>query len=181
VARLTQQKGLTYLLEALAELRQRFPNLFCVVVGEGELQREQEALAERLGLSGYVNFCGPRRDVPVVLHCLDLFVLPSLFEGLPLSLLEAMAAGTPVVATDVAGNNEAIMNRVNGRLAPPADAQALAQIMADVLEHPEQAEVMARRALETVRQKYTIGPVTAAYEELYTELLLAKRPGAAMA
>jgi glycosyltransferase involved in cell wall biosynthesis len=177
VARLTEQKGLAYLLDALSELRQRFPDLHCLLVGEGELRSELEARAERLGLAERVTFCGPRRDVSVILRCLDLFVLPSLFEGLPLSLLEAMAAGTPVVATDVAGSNEAIVDGVNGRLAAPADARALSQIIADVLEHREMAQAMAHRAVETVGERYTIGPVAGAYQSLYTELVSAKRPG----
>lgn len=174
VARLTPQKGLVYLLQALVTLRTRFPNLFCVIIGEGELRAELEALAGRWALQHHVRFCGLRRDVPAVLQCLDLFVLPSLFEGLPLALLEAMAAGRPVVATDVAGSSEVIKDGVSGRLVPPGDATALAQAMAELLDDRERAQALARRGQETVRQRYTIGPVAKAYERIYEELLEAK-------
>ncbi|MDH7486934.1 MAG: glycosyltransferase [Anaerolineae bacterium] len=174
VARLTPQKGLAYLLQALVTLRTRFPNLFCVIIGEGELRAELEALAVRLELQHHVRFCGLRRDVPALLQCLDLFVLPSLFEGLPLALLEAMAAGRPVVATDVAGSSEVIEDGVSGRLVPPGDATALAQAMAELLDDRERAQALARQGQETVRRRYTIGPVAEAYERIYEELLQAK-------
>ena len=181
VARLAPQKGLAYLLQALGTLRARFPNLFCVIIGDGELRGELEALAERLELQNHVRFCGLRRDVPAALQCLDLFVLPSLFEGLSLALLEAMAAGRPVVATRVAGSSEVITDGVNGRLVPPADAAALAQAMAEVLDDREKALALARKGQDTVRRRYTIGPVAEAYEGIYEELLQAKgrRPGRA--
>ena len=175
VARLTPQKGLDYLLQALSVLRTRFPDLFCVIVGEGEMRAGLESLAVRLGLENHVRFCGLRRDVPAILQGLDLFVLPSLFEGLPLALLEAMAAGKPVVATRVAGSSEVIEDGVNGRLVPPADADALAEAMIALLDDRELAQTLARRGRETVRQQYTIGPVAEAYERLYEELLRAKQ------
>jgi glycosyltransferase involved in cell wall biosynthesis len=175
VARLTPQKGLNYLLQALSVLRTRFPDLFCVIVGEGEMRAGLESLAMRMGLENHVRFCGLRRDVPAILQGLDLFVLPSLFEGLPLALLEAMAAGRPVVATRVAGSSEVIEDGVNGRLVPPADADALAEAMIALLDDRELAQTLARRGRETVRQQYTIGPVAEAYERLYEELLRAKQ------
>jgi len=174
VARLTPQKGLSYLLQALTRLRARFPNLYCVIVGEGELRAELESLARRLGLENHVRFCGLRRDVPAILQNLDLFVLPSLFEGLPVALLEAMAAGRPVVATRVAGSSEVIEDGVNGRLVPPADAVALAEAMAALLNDRERAEALARRGQERVRQRYAIDRVARAYERIYEELLQAK-------
>jgi len=174
VARLTVQKGLSYLLQALSTLRARFPGIYCVIVGDGPLRSDLESLAVRLGLEDHVRFCGLRRDVPAILQSLDLFVLPSLFEGLPVALLEAMAAGRPVVATRVAGSSEVIEDGVNGRLVPPADAAALAEAMAELLDDPEQAQALARRGQEIVRQRYTIDRVTEAYERLYEELLEAK-------
>ncbi len=176
VARLTPQKGLGYLLQALSILRARYPNFLCVIIGDGELRGELESLAERQGLDNHVRFCGLRRDVPAILQNLDLFVLPSLFEGLPVALLEAMAVGRPVVATRVAGNSEVIEDGINGRLVPPADAAALAEAMVALLDNPEQARALAQRGQETVRQRYTIGRVAEAYERLYEELLQAQRP-----
>ena len=174
VARLTPQKGLDYLLHALSMLRERFPDLYCLIVGDGPLRSELEALAEELGLTEHVRFCGLRRDVPAILQNLDLFILPSLFEGLPVALLEAMAAGRPVVATQVAGSSEVIEDGVNGRLVPSADSVALAEAMAELLEDRELAQALARRGQETVRQRYTIGRVAETYERLYEELLQSK-------
>jgi glycosyltransferase involved in cell wall biosynthesis len=174
VARLAPQKGLSYLLQALAGLRRRYPDLLWVILGEGELRSELETMVDELGLQNHVRFCGLRRDVQAVLQSLDLFVLPSLFEGLPLSLLEAMAAGRPVVATQVAGSSEVIEDGVNGRLVPPADSEALAEAILGLLEDSEGAEELARRGQETVRQQYTIGPVAEEYASIYGELLQAK-------
>jgi glycosyltransferase involved in cell wall biosynthesis len=174
VARLTPQKGLEVLLQALPAVRSRFPDLLWVVLGEGELRPELESLARRLGLEDHVRFCGQRRDVPAALLGLDLFVLPSLFEGLPLALLEAMASGTPVVATRVAGSSEVIEDGVNGRLVPPADAPALAEAIVGLLDDKEFAQRLARRGQDTVRQRYSIGPVAEEYERIYGELLQAK-------
>jgi len=146
-----------------------------VIVGEGLMRGGLESLDMRVGLENHVRFCGLRRDVPAILQGLDLFVLPSLFEGLPLSLLEAMAAGKPVVVTRVAGSSEVVEDGVNGRLVPPADADALAEAVAELLDDQELAQTLARRGQETVRQRYTIGPVAEAYERLYEELLRARQ------
>jgi glycosyltransferase involved in cell wall biosynthesis len=174
VARLTPQKGLSYLLEAISILVARFPGLFCVIVGDGPLRVELEALAVRLGLENHVRFCGLRRDVRAIFQSLDLFVLPSLFEGLPLSLLEAMASGAPVVATHVAGIDEVIEDGANGRLAPPADAHALAAAITELLDNEALAQGLAQQGQTTVRQRYAIGAVSKEYERVYGELLQAK-------
>jgi len=171
VARLTEQKGQRYLLESLAELRGRFPRLFCVFVGEGEARPELEALSVRLGLEDHVAFCGARRDVAVLLQGLDLFVLPSLFEGLPLALLEAMAAAVPVVATSVAGSSEVIEDGVNGRLVPPADVPALTEAIAAVFVNVEQARGMAAKGSETVADRYSIETIAGAYQGIYEAVL----------
>ena len=171
VARLTEQKGQRYLLQALPELRRRYPRVFCIFAGEGEARPELESLAAQLGLDDHVTFCGARRDVPIMLQGLDLFVLPSLFEGLPLALLEAMAAGIPVVATSVAGSCEVIEDGVNGRLVPPADVPALTEAIAGILSNAELARHMAGKGQETVARRYSIGPVAEAYERIYEELL----------
>jgi glycosyltransferase involved in cell wall biosynthesis len=174
VARLTPQKGLEYLLQALPTIRDRFPDVLWLVLGEGELRSELESQTISLGLENHVRFCGVRRDVAAVLQSLDLFILPSLFEGLPLSLLEAMASGIAVVATRVAGSSEVIEDGVNGRLVPPADSGALAEAITGLLDDESLARRLARNGQETVRQCYTIGPVAEEYDRIYSELLRAK-------
>ena len=178
VARLTPQKGLKYLIQAVSVLRSHFPDLLCVIVGEGELRPDLESLVRQLGVEHHIHFCGLRRDVAAILQGLDLFVLPSLFEGLPLSLLEAMAAGRPVVATRVAGSSEVIEDGVNGRLVPPKDADTLAQAIEALLTDQVLAQDLACRGQETIRDKYTIGPVAREYDRIYGDLLRAQiRPG----
>ena len=121
-ARLAEQKGLCYLLKAAALV----PEAIFVLAGEGPERANLEAQAGELGLNERVLFVGYRQDVPDLLASCDLFVLPSLFEGLPLSILEAMAANKPVVASAIGGNDEAIFHRETGLLVPPADPPAAA-------------------------------------------------------
>ena len=122
VARLNTDKGHVHLLEAAALV----PDARFVFVGEGPERETLEALARRLGIADRVAFLGNRDDVPQLLASCDLFVLPSLYEGLPISILEAMAAGKPVVATAIGGTSEEVVEGVTGFLVPPADAGALA-------------------------------------------------------
>jgi glycosyltransferase involved in cell wall biosynthesis len=122
-----------------------------------------------LDLRDQVVFTGARTDIDVLLHTLDLFVLPSLFEGLPLSLLEAMAAGVPVLATDVPGSREVIEDGLNGRLVAAADVEALAAAMIELLADPSVAGQMAARGRETVRQSYNIEAVARRYDRIYQE------------
>jgi len=176
VGRLVEQKGQLYALQALALLKEDHPELLCLFVGQGPQRQHLERLTEALGLSDRVIFTGPRTDIDILLRALDLFVLPSIYEGLPLSLLEAMAADLPVVATDVPGSREVIEDGLNGRLVKPADAVALAAAIAELLANPAAAQEMAARGQETVRQRYTIGPVARKYQQIYQEALRYRKP-----
>ena len=171
VARLTPQKGISYLLEALASLPSLPAPPHCIIVGDGILRSALEQERDRLGLAERVHFLGHRRDIALILSALDLFVLPSLYEGLSLALLEAMSAGVPVVATAVSGSQEIIVDGKNGFLVPPADSAALAQRMYWVLTHPEKRGQIARRGRETVRQHFTIDAIAGQYEAIYSRLL----------
>lgn len=148
VARLFEQKGHAVLLRALAQLDR--PEVVALWAGEGELAAPLARAVDETGLAGRVRLLGRRDDVPDLLAAADLFVLPSLFEGHPLSVLEAMHAGTPVVATDVAGTREALADGVEGRLVAPNDPGALAAALAEALDRPapvrRQAQAARRRA-----------------------------------
>ncbi|HKP16805.1 MAG TPA: glycosyltransferase, partial [Gemmatimonadaceae bacterium] len=122
VARLEAQKGLTHLLDAAALL----PDVVFAVAGEGPERDRLAAKAAALGLSDRVRWLGHRDDVPSLLAAADLFVLPSLNEGLPLAAMEAMLAGAPVVAADAGGTGEIVRNGLTGLLVPPSDPRALA-------------------------------------------------------
>ncbi len=171
VARLTQQKGIGYLLEAVSHLRHRYPRIRCVVLGEGELRGELEGRAEEMEISGNVVFPGVRKDVENVLATFDLFVLPSLYEGMPVALLEAMSTGLPVVATRLASVLEVIDDGVDGILAPPGDAQALSDAIASALGSPEAMRRMGRNAREKIRNEYSVERWVASYDDLYRRLI----------
>ncbi len=171
VARLTQQKGIGYLLEALALLLPQYPNIRGVVLGEGDLRDELEAKARSLGISGSVVFAGVRKDVENVLALFDLFVLPSLYEGMPVALLEAMSVGLPVVATRLASVSEVIEEGVDGILASPGDGRALAGVIADALKAPETLRQMGENARKKIRSRYSVENWVASYDELYQSLL----------
>ena len=167
VARLEPQKGLDTLLKAVALLKQRNAEVRCIIVGEGKARTELEAQARTLGIADAVLFVGTRRDIPAVLAALDVFVLPSRFEGLSLALLEAMAAGCPVVATAVSGSVEVVHDGETGLLVPPGDAKALAEAVYRLLTNSELARRVALAGKELVLKHYTIEPIAGRYEEIY--------------
>lgn len=144
VARLIAQKGHRVLLNAIPQILAEQPHTHFLWVGEGRLRAGLEREAAAAGLSDRIIFAGSRDDVPDLLAAADAFVLPSEFEGLPLALIEAMAAGLPVVATRVPGTTEVITNDA-GQLVPPRDPAALATGVVTVLRDPDQSRAMAER------------------------------------
>lgn len=181
VGRLEDQKGHTHLLTALPEVRQEIPNLLVLLVGEGRRQEDLKRQVQALGLQETVRFLGTRRDLPEIFRALDLFVQPSLWEGLPLSLLKAMGAGLPVIATRVGGSLEAIEDGVNGRLVAPGDPKALAQAMLELLRQPQERQRLADAARRTVTARYSLEAMISQLEKLYLDLANphkgAKAPG----
>jgi len=155
-SRLHPTKGHEYLLEAFASVAERFPNARLVIAGDGAKRGSLEAKATHLLGAGRVLFTGFRRDVTPLLAASDLFVLPSLLEGMPHSLLEAMAAGLPVVATSVCGIPEVVEHGRNGLLVPPRDAVALASAICRILGEPELADRLAKEARATIEQKFAV-------------------------
>ncbi len=171
VARLQPQKGLDVLLQAVHLLQSEMPELRAVVVGEGPLRTLLERQALTMGLTDRVLFVGTRRDIPTVLAALDVFVLPSRFEGLSLALLEAMAMARPVVATAVSGTVEVIRDGETGVLVPPGDADALAAGIRVMWKQRDRAQRMGENARRLVTERYTIQAVARAYEEVYDTLV----------
>jgi glycosyltransferase involved in cell wall biosynthesis len=146
VARLTQQKGLPYLLEAMCRVRIALQDARLVVVGMGDRMLELQARISELGLDDCVRLLGSRTDVADIVASLDVFVLPSLWEGLPTVILEAMALGMPVVATDIPGTRELVFDGRTGLLAPPRDPAKLADAMVRQYWDRERAQAMASAA-----------------------------------
>ena len=132
---------------------------------------EVRKLAESLGLAGEVHFLGQRRDVPDLLNAMDIFVLPSYSEGLSLALLEAMAAGLPVIATAVGGLPEVVTDGDNGLLIPPRDAAALAGALERLLADPALAQRLGANAREHVREHFSLDRLGREINEIYGELV----------
>jgi glycosyltransferase involved in cell wall biosynthesis len=165
--RLSEEKGVAYLLRAMPEIIKRYPDINLVIAGKGASEKDLKREAADLGIEKNTLFIGPRLDMPEVLKILDLYVLPSLREGLPTILLEAMAAGCPIVATDVGGNHTAITHGESGSLVESKNPGALAAEIVRVLGDEQLRNSYARRGLELFRSKFTAQEMTAQYEKLY--------------
>jgi len=170
VGRLEAQKGHTHLLAALPGLRREIPDLTALLVGEGRRREDLQRQARDLGLEGAVRFLGTRRDLAEIFRALDLFVQPSLWEGLPLALLKAMGAGLPVVATRVSGCREVIVDRVNGCLVAPGDPEALARAILDLYRRPEARRRLGEAARRTVAERHSLAAMLKRLEDLYLNL-----------
>jgi glycosyltransferase involved in cell wall biosynthesis len=172
VGRLTWQKGFDDLIKALAALDD--PNLHLVIAGDGPDWGDLRTLANGLDVERRVNFAGFVEDVPGLLADLDLFVLSSRREGHPMVLLEAMATGLPVIATDVAGVGDTVVDGVDGRLVPPHDVPILAEAMRAVLGDRAAAARLGRNARKKIQQEYTVERMVRRTAVLYEELLAQK-------
>ena len=161
IGRLTDQKGHRYLLQALPRLLETWPQLCCVFVGEGELRDALHDMAIDLGVEHACRFVGVREDIADILAAADLFVLPSLSEGFPFVLLEALAMGRPVVASRVNGVPELIEDHKTGLLVPARDPQALAAAIREVLSDPTAASKMGADGRAVVREWFTVDRMVA--------------------
>jgi glycosyltransferase involved in cell wall biosynthesis len=172
VGRLTEQKGYCYLIEAAPAVLQEYPNAYFLIVGDGHLKQELIEQANARGISSHVIFTGARTDVEELLQCMDLFVSSSLWEGLPTVILEAMACRVPVVATNIPGTNELVLDRINGWLAPAKDSRALGEIIVHALRDSQHWSKITAEAEQTIRN-FAIDSIAKEYEDLY--LLMMKR------
>lgn len=171
IARLHHVKGHACLLEALAQAVKKRPELLLLIVGTGP---DRAMLAEKcreLQLENNVVFTGFRRDVPEILAALDFLVLPSLSEGLSLTIMEGMAMKKPVLATAVGGTPEIITHRVDGWLVPPADPQALAGGILELAGEPEKIRQMGQAARKTIEERFTADQMAAKTAAVYRKLL----------
>jgi glycosyltransferase involved in cell wall biosynthesis len=170
IARLTEQKGHQYLFDAIAQTPE-LAGLHLLVIGDGDLGDHLRRRVDALGLSSRVHFLGARRDLGDLLSAMDVFVLPSLWEGLPLSLVLAMGAGVPIVATNVAGVPEVVEDGRTGLLVPSADEAALGRAVGRLVTDPALARRLADAARATVRPRFGIDGYVASVVALYDRLL----------
>ena len=171
VGRLSPEKGHNTLLEAMALLHTHQTQARLVLVGEGGSQIFLTERIKELNLNGFVHMLGTRRDVAELLANADIFALPSDWEGVSIALLEAMAAGLPVVATAVGGTPEVVIDGINGLLVPPHDPEALAGALSRLLIDPDLRQHIGETGRQSVRERFNIQHTVHQTQALYESLI----------
>ena len=175
VGRFEVAKDYPNMLRAFARVRAAQPDAVLLIVGRGSLQGETEALVRDMGLKDAVRFLGVRSDVPVVMSAADGYVMSSAWEGMPMVLLEAAAAGLPIVATTVGGNHEVVVEGETGFLVPPRDAEALGSAMLRLGVLPEaERRAMGERGHQHIRRHYGLARVADRWLDVYRQVLARK-------
>lgn len=170
-ARLAVQKGHMHFLEAMPALVSEIPSLQVVIVGEGPMRPTLERRARELGVDQYLRLPGFCPDVQGFMCGLDIFVMPSLWEGFGLVLLEAMAAGRPIVASNVSAIPEVVEDGVTGLLVPPADPAALAEAILTLWREPALREKLGHGGRERLQERFSLDHMVDRTEQVYTEVL----------
>lgn len=176
-ARLVRQKGVDYLLRAAQKLVKEFPNLLFVIVGHGPEGNRLQRLARDLQIENNICFAGTRSDMADVYASLDVFVLPSLGEGMPMVVLEALASARAVVATDVGAMRKLIVPGQTGLLVPPADDESLANAVADLVRDRTLRERLGTNGRARIHEKFSSRVMSEAYLRIYEHLLRRKDAG----
>jgi len=171
VGRLVYQKGHEFLISAMTSVLTMFPRAKVVICGDGNLHKALEAQIARLRLVESVLLLGNRTDIDRFLSSANIFVLPSRWEGLPVSLLEAMGMGLPVIATRVEGVEEVVQDGVQGLLVPPEDSAALAAALGELIGQPELRQTMALAARKRIEESYTADIMCEKYLRVMLELM----------
>lgn len=175
VARLEAEKGHHVLLTAFHRLQRQYPHVKLLIAGDGSLAPVLRAQARELGLDGRVQFLGARSDIPAVLACCDVFVLPSLKEGLPLSILEAMAGGKAVVASAVGSIAQIVSEGESGLLVPAGDARALEHALGSLVADEALRMNLGQRGQSIVSDRYHFHATVKAYRDVYEDGVLSAR------
>ena len=171
IGRLAPVKGIEYLIRAVPEIVKRHEDVRVLVVGDGPSRTGLEALVRSLGLEKTVTFLGWRHDTTEIMNALDLFILPSLHEGTPTALLEAMCLGIPVVASATGGVRDLIIHGENGLLVEPKDVHGLAATCSAVMEDASLRQRLTSNCLRSISGKYRVATVTEAHLSHYYRLL----------
>jgi glycosyltransferase involved in cell wall biosynthesis len=174
VANLRPGKGHDVLLKAAAHVVRRIPDVMFQIVGDGPRREELERLASTLRISAQVQFLGHRDDVPEVLRESDVFAFPSFMEASPNAVLEAMAAGLPIVATRVGGIPEVIEHEQGGLLVPPGDERSLAAAIVRVIERPALAAQFGDAARQVAESRFSFVRMVGEFQQLYFDELAAR-------
>ena len=167
ISRLEKVKGITYLLQAMPQIIERIPDITLLIVGDGSEMKQLKTQSKQIRIQDHVVFAGSRHDIPEILQVLDLFLLPSLSEGLPLGLLEAMAAGCPVLASKVGGIPSVIENGKNGLLISPGDPEAIRKGILRLLFDEQQRNRFSDTAFQIIAERFSAEQMSRNYEKLY--------------
>lgn len=174
IGRIVPAKGLQYLIDSIPYVNEEFKNIKLLIIGEGSIVARLHEQAKEKKVYDSIIFTGRRRDIPDILSCIDVFVMPSIAEGLPNALLEAMAMGKPIVATEVGGIPEVMKNGVNGLLVPPRDPSALATAMKGLIGNDRLAAQMGDAARDLVLDKFSMRAIAQKWQTLYLSILKEK-------
>ena len=169
VGRLSRQKGHRYLLEAMPSVLERFPQAVLLIVGDGPQRAELEQQAQGLGIDASVRFLGTRDDVYQLLAAADVFVLPSVSEGMPMALLEALGMGVAVVASNLTGIADVVEDGCHGLLTAPGKPDSLASAVIRLLEDDTLRANLSQNGRQLVRREYTVDRMCKRYEILFQE------------
>ncbi len=171
VGRLEPEKDQKTLLEAFRHVKEKQSTMRLVIVGNGRMADELKSHAKRLNIAEHTLFLGTRRDVPRLLSAMDVFVLPSVREGLPIALIEAMASRKPVVASDIGGVRDLIGHEENGMLVEAGDVEALSKSLLQLVASPALRNRMGESGRRFVERSYSLPTMIRAYEKVYHDAL----------
>ncbi len=174
IGRIVPAKGLEYLLDALPYLKGEFKSIKLLIVGEGSLVEELKERAKKNNIFDNILFTGKRRDIPEILASINIFVMPSIAEGLPNALLEAMAMGKPIVTTEVGGIPEIVKNGFNGLLVPPRDTVSLSKAIKELISNDRLAAKLGQAARDLVHDNLSIKAIAQKWQSLYLSILKEK-------
>jgi glycosyltransferase involved in cell wall biosynthesis len=172
VGRLTEQKGHIYLLQAILKLKHKFPDIKVLIVGDGPLMDELKSYTSSSGLSNNVIFTGFRRDIPALLSIMDIFVFPSLWEGLPNALIEAMASGKAIIASNLPQIKEVLDSDGLGILVPPKDSDSISQSINFLLKNEKIVKKMGNLAKNMACTRFNIENTVKIYEKMFEKILI---------
>lgn len=164
----TLAKAFARAVELVPELQSR---IRLTIVGDGPLKPECQQILDGAGIGHLAWLPGERTDIPEIMQALDCFVLPSLAEGISNTILEAMASGLPVIATDVGGNADLVDSGITGEIIPPADCETLARSIVRYATDPDASKAVGRAGRQRVEQKFSLNAMVAAYQGIYDQLL----------
>jgi len=171
IANLRLIKGHISLIDALEIVHRREKDFITILIGEGKIRKKLERYVIQKKLESKILFLGSQTDISNILAISDMFVLASLWEGLPVSIMEAMASGLPVVATDVGGVSEIVVNNETGLLMPPQDSEAIAKAILAILFDPCRAKNMGKMGRERIKGNFTVEKMVKETEDLYEEII----------